>query len=62
MDDKKTKFFPQLAIDTGFFQKRICQTLYDVKPKAQSEQCVPYCAFGHWVLNDQLLYKMARNL
>jgi hypothetical protein len=20
--------------------------LYDVKPKAQSERCVPYCAFG----------------
>jgi len=32
--------------------------LYDVKPKAQSELCAPYCAFTHWVLNGQLLYKM----
>ncbi len=35
---------------------RICQSLYNVKPKAQSERCAPTCAFGHWVplFNDDL--------
>jgi hypothetical protein len=45
MDDNKKKFIPQLAIDTEFFHfSRVCQSLYDVKPKAQSERCAPYCA------------------
>jgi hypothetical protein len=26
---------------------RICQSLYDVKPKAQSERYAPYCAIGN---------------
>jgi hypothetical protein len=43
------------------FSLRICQSLYDVKPKVQSEQCVPYRAFGYSVFNGQLLYETARN-
>jgi hypothetical protein len=41
---------------------RICKSLYDVKSKAQSEWCAPYCAFAHWVPNGQLLYEMAPEL
>jgi len=33
--------------------------LYYVKPKAQSERCAHYCAFGHWVPNAQLLHELA---
>jgi len=33
--------------------------LYYVKPKAQSERCAPYCAFGYWVPNSQLQYELA---
>jgi hypothetical protein len=39
-------FIPHLAIENDF-SKRICKSLYDVKPKAQSKQCAPYCAFGY---------------
>jgi hypothetical protein len=47
IDDNKNMFIPHLAIDNDFFSKRICKSLYDVKPKAQSEQCAPYCALAH---------------
>ncbi len=30
------------------FSSRICQSLYDVKPKAQSERCAPHCVIGNW--------------
>jgi hypothetical protein len=29
------------------FSSPICQSLYDVKPKAQLERCLPYCAIGN---------------
>jgi hypothetical protein len=37
MNDNQKKFIPQLAIDAEFFHI-ICQSLYDVKPKAHSER------------------------
>jgi hypothetical protein len=47
MDDSQKKFIPQLAIDTEFFHSSFVQcSLYNVKPKAQSERCAPYCAFA----------------
>jgi hypothetical protein len=52
IDDNKKMFIPPLAIENDIFFK----SLYDVKPKAQSECCGPYCAFAH---NGQLLYEMA---
>jgi hypothetical protein len=51
-DGDQNKFIPQLPIDTS----AIFPSLYDVKPKAQSEWCVPYCAIGNMVSNCQLLY------
>ncbi len=46
INDNQKMFIPQLAIGNWFknFSSRICQSLYDVKAKAQSERCVPYCA------------------
>jgi hypothetical protein len=32
------------------------------KERRLKERCAPFCTFGHRVLDDQLLYKMARNL
>jgi hypothetical protein len=40
------KCFPQLASDTEFFHSTFVNPC-DVKPKAQSERCAPFCAFGH---------------
>jgi hypothetical protein len=40
------KIITQLAIDR-IFSSRICKSLYDVKPKAQSEHCASYCAIGN---------------
>jgi hypothetical protein len=58
----KKRSIPQLAIDTEFFHSAFFQSLYDVKPKAQSERCAPYCAFGHWVPYDQLLRGIFKGL
>jgi hypothetical protein len=55
IDVNQKKFIPPLAIDNEFFVAYF-QSLYDVKPKAQSERCAPYCAFGHQVPKGQLLY------
>jgi hypothetical protein len=42
------------------FPSRICESLYDVKPKAQSERgACALLGIGNWVPNCQLLYKMA---
>jgi hypothetical protein len=38
------------------FLSRICQSLYDVRPKAQSELYAPYCTIGNLVPHCQLLY------
>jgi hypothetical protein len=38
------------------FFSRICQSLYDVKLKAQSELCAPYCTIDNQVPHCQLLY------
>jgi hypothetical protein len=43
-----------LAIDIEFF--RNFQSLYDVKPKAQADWCVPYFALIH-LAGQYLLYK-----
>jgi hypothetical protein len=53
-EDSQKKFIPQLAIDAEFF-RRICQSLYDVKPKAQSEWCVAYCQLLRWRCNFKRL-------
>jgi hypothetical protein len=47
IDDNQKMFIPPLAIENDFFHGRFCKSLYDVKPKAQSERCAPYCAFAH---------------
>jgi hypothetical protein len=37
------------AIGNGYriFSAQICQSLYDVKPKAQLERCAPYCTIDN---------------
>ncbi len=59
---RSKKFIPQLAIDAEFSIVHFLSILVCCKTKAQSEQCSPYCAFGHQVANGQLLYEMAGNL
>jgi hypothetical protein len=46
IDDNQKMFIPHLAIENNF-SSRVCKSLYDVKPKAQSERCVPYCAIAY---------------
>jgi hypothetical protein len=48
-DGRQSKnLIPQLATDTEFFNHTfICQSLYDVKPKAQPERCKPHCTIGN---------------
>ncbi len=45
-DDNQKMFILQWQLRLNF-SSRICQSLYDVKPKAQSELCAPYCAIGN---------------
>jgi hypothetical protein len=56
MNGNQKMFIPPLAIDTEFFiSLRTCKSLYDVKPKAQSER-------SRQEPNCLLLYEIARNL
>ncbi len=43
MKDGSKKICSAIGNWYRIFPSRICQSLYDVKPKAQSEQCVPFC-------------------
>jgi hypothetical protein len=43
IDDNQKMFIPPLAIENDFFSYRVRKSLYDVKPKVQSERC----AFAH---------------
>jgi hypothetical protein len=45
IDDNPKMFIPPLAIENDFFRSTFVNP--DVKPKAQSERCAPYCAFAH---------------
>jgi hypothetical protein len=44
------------------FLSHICQSLYKLKPKVQSERCAPYSPFAHYVLNCPLLCETTWNL
>jgi hypothetical protein len=47
IDDNQKKFIQHLAIENDFFHSAFVNPCMKKKPKAQSERCVPYCAFAH---------------
>ncbi len=58
--DADEKVYSKIGNWYRIFLSHICQSLYDVKPKAQLERYAPYCATGNLVplINCQLLYEM----
>ncbi len=51
IDDNQKRFIPHLTIETELFHSAFENPCMMV--------CAPFCAFGHWVHNGQLLYEMA---
>jgi hypothetical protein len=54
-DDDQKMFIPPLGIDSKIFSSRLCQSVYDVKQKAQLEPCAPLAVKDP---NSQLLYEV----
>jgi hypothetical protein len=46
-DENQKSFFRSFGSLYQTFSSSICLSFYDVKPKAQSEQCAPYCTIGN---------------
>jgi hypothetical protein len=47
--DNPKKLIPQLANNSKFFHRAFANPCINVKPKAPSEQCAPYCTIGSLV-------------